>query len=71
MIPVLKKGTDKKKAVSYRPINLTSCITKTLGRMVNQHRIWYLKPETSWLLNRQALDSFAAEKTRPPISPEN
>ena len=70
MIPVLKKGTDKKKAVSYRPISLTSCVTNTPERVVSQHLICYLKPETSWLVNRQALDSFAAEKTRPPTSPE-
>ena len=45
MIPVLKKGKDKKKAASYRPISLTSCVIKTLERMVNQRLLWYLETE--------------------------
>ena len=45
MIPVLKKGKDKKKAASYRPISLTSCVVKTLERIVNQRLLWYLETE--------------------------
>ncbi|KAK7108946.1 hypothetical protein V1264_013079 [Littorina saxatilis] len=45
MIPIHKKGKDKKKPASYRPISLTSCTVKTLERMVNQRLLWYLETE--------------------------
>ena len=35
MIPILKKGNDPKQAASYRPISLTSCVGKTMERVVN------------------------------------
>nr|KAG5698510.1 hypothetical protein BaRGS_005905 [Batillaria attramentaria] len=43
MIPVLKKGKDRKKAASYCPVSLTSCVVKTLERIVNQRLVWYLQ----------------------------
>ncbi|KAK7114239.1 hypothetical protein V1264_000328 [Littorina saxatilis] len=43
MIPILKKGKDPKKATSYRPISLTSCVVKTLERIVNERLRWYLE----------------------------
>ena len=36
MIPILKKGKDPKKANSYRPVSLTSCVVKTMERIVNE-----------------------------------
>ena len=36
MIPILKKGKDPKQASSYRPISLTSCVVKTMERIVNE-----------------------------------
>jgi len=45
MIPVLKKGKNKGKAASYRPISLTSCVCKTMERIVNQRLQWYLEVE--------------------------
>ena len=48
MIPILKKGKDSKQAASYRPIFLTSCVGKTMERVVNQRLKWYL--ETNDLL---------------------
>jgi ribonuclease HI len=45
MIPIHKKGKDKKKPASYRPISLTSCVVKTLERIVNQRLLWYLETE--------------------------
>lgn len=48
MIPILKKGKDPKKAASYRPISLTSCVVKTMERIVNARLKWYL--ETNDLL---------------------
>jgi ribonuclease HI/endonuclease/exonuclease/phosphatase family metal-dependent hydrolase len=43
MIPVYKKGKDRKLATSYRPISLTSCVVKTMERMVNRRLLWYLE----------------------------
>lgn len=48
MIPVYKKGKDRKKASSYRPISLTSCVVKTMERIVNRRLLWYL--ETNHIL---------------------
>ena len=45
MVPVYKKGKDKKKASSYRPISLTSCVGKTMERIVNTRLMWYLETE--------------------------
>ena len=35
MIPIHKKGKDKSKSSSYRQISLTSCVVKTMKRVVN------------------------------------
>ena len=43
MIPILKKGKDPKKANSYRPVSLTSCVVKTMERIVNERLKWYLE----------------------------
>ena len=53
MIPVLKKGKNRTKAASFRPISLTSCICKTLERIINQRMQWYLESE-SIILPEQA-----------------
>ena len=45
MIPILKKGKDPKKANSYRPVSLTSCVVKTMDRIVNERLKWYLETE--------------------------
>lgn len=51
MIPIHKKGKDPKKPESYRPISLTSCVGKTMERIVNARLRWYL--ETNNLLATQ------------------
>ena len=43
MVPILKKGKDRSKADSYRPISLTSCIGKVFERMVNSRLTWHLE----------------------------
>ena len=35
MIPILKKGKDKSKADSYRPVILSSCMGKLMERLIN------------------------------------
>ena len=42
VIPLPKPGKDHNYANSYRPIALTSCICKTVERMVNERLIYYL-----------------------------
>ena len=43
MIPIHKKGKDKTKSSSYRPISLTSCVVKTMERIVNCRLMCYLE----------------------------
>ena len=45
MTPILKKGKDSKKANSYRPVSQTSCLVKTMKRIVNERLKWYLETE--------------------------
>ena len=45
MIPVYKKGKDKNKPASYRPISLTSCVVKILERIINVRLLWHLETE--------------------------
>ena len=44
-IPILKKGKIRTQASSYRPISLTSCVGKTLERIINHRLKWYLESE--------------------------
>ena len=43
ILPIHKKGKDKKKATSYRPISLTSCVGKLLERLINNRLTWHLE----------------------------
>ena len=43
VIPIPKPGKDHAAPSSYRPIALTSCICKTMERMINNRLVWYLE----------------------------
>ena len=42
-IPIPKPSKDSTNPDNYRPIALTSCICKTIERMVNDHLVWILE----------------------------
>ena len=41
VIPIPKPGKDSTNTANYRPIALTSCICKTMERMVNDRLVWF------------------------------
>ena len=45
IIPVPKPGKDHTDPNNYRPIALTSCVCKTMERMVNDRLVWQLESE--------------------------
>jgi ribonuclease HI len=43
IVPIPKPGKDHSDPMNYRPIALTSCVCKTMERMVNSRLMWYLE----------------------------
>ena len=43
ILPIHKKGKDKEKPTSYRPISLTSCVGKLMERLINNRLTWHLE----------------------------
>ena len=43
VIPIPKPGKDSTNPTNYRPLALTSCICKTMERMVNDCLVWFLE----------------------------
>jgi len=48
VVPIPKPDKDHSNPLNYRPIALTSCVCKTMERMVNDRLVWFL--ETNNLL---------------------
>ena len=64
IIPILKPFKESSLPQSYRPIALTSCVSKIYERMVNTRLVWYLESK-NLLSNRQ----FGFRKNRSTIDP--
>jgi ribonuclease HI len=43
VIPIPKPGKDTTQPNNYRPIALTSCLCKTMERIINDRLVWYLE----------------------------
>jgi len=43
VIPIPKPGKDTENPNNYRPIALTSCLSKTLERIINNRLMWCLE----------------------------
>lgn len=43
IIPVPKPEKDNSDPENYRPISLTSCLCKTMERMINDRLMWYMQ----------------------------
>ena len=65
-----KPGKDHFNPFNYRPIALTSCICKTVERMVNERLVWYLekngllaKQQCGYRSNRSTVDHLVRLET--------
>ena len=45
LIPILKPGKPAYEPLSYRPIQLTSCVSKVMERMIAKRLMWYVERE--------------------------
>ena len=70
VIPVPKQGKDSTNPANYRTIALTSCICKTMERMVNDRLVWFLEKnkliatvQSGFRKQRCTLDHFVRFET--------
>lgn len=70
IIPVAKPGKDPSMPNNYRPIALTSCLCKTMERMINCRLVWYLEfynllsvEQSGFRQNRSTLDHLVSLET--------
>ena len=69
MISVLKRGKDKSKAESCRPVSLTSCVGKLMERLINTRLMWHLENKKLITPEQAALGKIGLLRTKSPISP--
>ena len=53
IVPILKLGKDLQESSNYRPISLTSCLSKPLEKMINIRLMWYLE-EGNYIFRAQS-----------------
>ena len=70
IISIPKPGKDHFNPLNHRPIALTSCICKTVERMVNERLVWYLeksgllaKHQCGYRSNRSTVDHLVRLET--------
>ena len=70
IISIPKPGKDHFNPLNYRPIALTSCICKTVERMVNERLVWFLekngllaKQQCGYRANRSTVDHLVRLET--------
>ena len=70
IIPIPKPGQDRMNPNNYRPIALTSCICKTMERMINERLMWYLEndnlistAQSGFRKNRSTIDHLVRLET--------
>ena len=70
VIPIPKPGKDPSNPGNYRPIALTSCLCKTLERMVNYRLVWYMESrdlltpfQSGFRQNRSTTDHLVSLET--------
>ena len=71
VIPFLKKGKDPLQPDSYRPISLTSCLSKIMKKIINVRLMWYLeqnkiicKFQSGYRRNRSSVDNVVQIETK-------
>ena len=70
IIPLAKPFKDSSNPTNYRPIALTSCLCKTMERLVNNRLVWYLEfnkhlnvVQSGFRKNRSTLDHLVSLET--------
>jgi len=44
IVPIPKSGKDHSEPLNYQHITLTSCVCKTMERIINAPLVWFLEP---------------------------
>ena len=63
IIPILKPGKDPAEPNNYSPKALTSCLCKTLERMINKRLTWFLESNNHISSDRSTTDNLVRLET--------